>query len=441
MKVKKQINLLFDASILFENAYSNNVSRSGIYWVAYNVLKQLAKCPFFNITICLTRVSISPKDFKKELKPGHLLMSFPYLPFHYINIQRHIFRENIENYKKHIKKTKNIFTIVNRFLKIIKNYIKIPYYFFLYNGSLKKLGNIKVFFSPVFTIPDIIKKILSIKVFHFLHDCISVLNNVPSQPMDPNHFFKKILIGLNKETYYFCNSECTKKDFLKIFPDQLNERNIFVTPISTSQIFSPKYDKTVLQQVLLKYGIEQDTKDHYIFSLCNIDPRKNLLFTINCFLKFIKKHQIDNMYFLLGGAHFDEYIGQYKLKFSNLGVSHNIIKHLGYIDDEDVNILYSNSLFFVYLSQYEGFGMPPMEAMQAGTPVICSNNSSLPEVVGDAAITITYNDEEACIKAFEDLYFDENLRNIYIKKGIERAKLFSWEKTVKIMIDKILEII
>jgi glycosyltransferase involved in cell wall biosynthesis len=77
--------------------------------------------------------------------------------------------------------------------------------------------------------------------------------------------------------------------------------------------------------------------------------------------------------------------------------------------------------------------------MQAGTPVICSNNSSLPEVVGDAAITITYNDENACVKAFEGLYFNEDLRKFYIDKGIERAKLFSWEKTFDLMSKIILE--
>ena len=67
--------------------------------------------------------------------------------------------------------------------------------------------------------------------------------------------------------------------------------------------------------------------------------------------------------------------------------------------------------------------------MQAGTPVITSNNSSLPEVVGEAAITIDCDSEEQCIKAFEDLYFNEKLRNEYIEKGLERATLFSWEKT------------
>jgi glycosyltransferase involved in cell wall biosynthesis len=85
--------------------------------------------------------------------------------------------------------------------------------------------------------------------------------------------------------------------------------------------------------------------------------------------------------------------------------------------------------------------MPPLEAMQAGTPVITSNNSSLPEVVGDAAVSLTYNDESAVIKAFEDFYFNEDLRKDYIARGLERAKMFSWEKCVGKMIHVMGEIL
>ena len=110
---------------------------------------------------------------------------------------------------------------------------------------------------------------------------------------------------------------------------------------------------------------------------------------------------------------------------------------MGYVDDEDVNTLYSNSLFFTYISLYEGFGMPPLEAMSCGTPVLTSNTSSLPEVVGDAAIMIEPTDKKACIDAMKNLYFNENLRNELSKKGLEQAKKFSWEKSTKIIIDSI----
>ena len=100
-------------------------------------------------------------------------------------------------------------------------------------------------------------------------------------------------------------------------------------------------------------------------------------------------------------------------------------------------ILYSNAEWFVYTSQYEGFGLPPLEAMQCGCPVITSNCSSLPEVVGDAAIMIDWNSDEQHIEAYEQYYFNENLRKENSLKGLKRAKLFSWEKTASKMIDVI----
>ena len=208
---------------------------------------------------------------------------------------------------------------------------------------------------------------------------------------------------------------------------------------ASSQEFNPNYDRTKLTETLIKYHVRHKDDNKYIFSFCTLEPRKNLIFTVRCFIEFIKKHHINDLYFYIGGAQWENFIGLLKEQINDFDEYRDKIVRLGYVDDEDVNTLYSNSLFFTYLSQYEGFGVPPLEAMQAGTPVITSNNSSLPEVVGDAAITIDYDSEEQCIKAFEDLYFNEDLRKSYIEKGLERGKLFSWEKTVNKMTEIILK--
>ena len=107
------------------------------------------------------------------------------------------------------------------------------------------------------------------------------------------------------------------------------------------------------------------------------------------------------------------------------------------MDDNDVNVMYSNSLFFSFISLYEGFGLPLIEAMQSGTPVLTSNVSSIPEVVDDAAICISPLDEAECIKKMFLLYSDNQLRENLISKGIKRAKFFSWDKTYKLISDKI----
>ena len=148
------------------------------------------------------------------------------------------------------------------------------------------------------------------------------------------------------------------------------------------------------------------------------------------------------MYFYFGGSGKKEFDEILKTQLGKQYETHkDKLVSLGYIDDEDVNLLYSNSLFFSFLSLYEGFGMPPLEAMMCGVPVICANNSSLPEVVGDAALMVDPEDEDEVIEAFRKFYFDENLRDEYIKKGLKRAELFNWDKTYKIMSEKIIETI
>jgi len=170
--------------------------------------------------------------------------------------------------------------------------------------------------------------------------------------------------------------------------------------------------------------------------LCTLEPRKNLIRTVKTFIEFIKRNKIDDMVFVLGGAHWREFIEKLKSEIKDLGIYKNKIIQAGYIDDEDLSVLYSGAEFFVYTSQYEGFGLPPLEAMKCGCPVIASNNSSIPEVVGDVAQTIDWDSDEQHIKAYEKYYFDKDYRDEMAKKGFEHSKQFFWDKTVDIIINK-----
>lgn len=424
----KTINILFDASVIIKSLEKTSFNRTGIFWCAYNIIKQFGGSELYKVTLL-----VSPGIFfrkKSDLKA--FISSFPVI----IYFDKALFQKKIDFKINQLKKN-NYLLYIPVFL--LKHIIQLCFVF-LPKTKNELFDDIDVYFSPAHAVPDIIRNNPEIKSFHLLHDAIANLDNIPvSSPLESNFWYANMTKSLNKETYYFCNSKSTKNDFFYFFPKQLDENKMFVIPLAASQNFYPNYDKSALQKVLNKYGILQKTGDCYIFSFCSIDPRKNIVFTCKCFINFIKKHGIDNMYFYLGGAHSPDYISRFEKEISEFADYKDKIIRLGYVDDEDVNILYSNSLFFTYLSQYEGFGIPPLEAMQAGTPVICSNNSSLPEVVGDAAITITYNDENACVKAFEGLYFNEDLRKFYIDKGIERAKLFSWEKTFDLMSKIILE--
>ncbi|MDY4860105.1 MAG: glycosyltransferase family 1 protein [Campylobacter sp.] len=292
--------------------------------------------------------------------------------------------------------------------------------------SLEKTENC-VFFSPFFAPP---KEYLHLAKFLVIHDVIPLIfleyKNNPG-----NYWFLELTRKLDESYTCFANSAYTKTDFLKYLP-HLKPENIIVTPLACDERFKPA-NADEIAKARKKYNIPENKK--YIFSLCTLEPRKNLLRTVKCFANFISKNNIDDLVFVLGGAHWYIFISILENEIGSLdeNIKSRILK-IGYVDDSDQAALYSGALFFVYTSQYEGFGLPPLEAMSCGTPVITSNNSSLPEVVGQAAIMIDYDDDEAHIKAYESYYYDENLRKENSKKGLERAKLFSWEKCADIMI-------
>ena len=104
----------------------------------------------------------------------------------------------------------------------------------------------------------------------------------------------------------------------------------------------------------------------------------------------------------------------------------------GHVPDEHLPALYSGALFFVYVSLYEGFGLPPLEAMACGTPVLTSNVTSIPEVVGDAALTVDPYDVEAIADGIKRLVEDGGLRAELSRRGIARAKMFTWDKTAEL---------
>ena len=107
------------------------------------------------------------------------------------------------------------------------------------------------------------------------------------------------------------------------------------------------------------------------------------------------------------------------------------MRFTGYVDDADLPALYSSAEAFIYPSQYEGFGLPPLEAMACGTPVITSNTSSLPEVVGEAGFKLPPHDVEALTETMAKLLSDAAMSQHYKRAGLERAKLFSWERAAR----------
>jgi glycosyltransferase involved in cell wall biosynthesis len=405
-----------------------NQDRTGIFFCSLNILEKLRKNTDIEIYLYTKNINLIPISKKINILKGLKFIRIQDDAVYKNNIILHL--DSISNSNKLILNLISLFKIIINILRIIfinKEHIN------------KELKYIDIFLSPENPIPNIINQ-YNIKKFVLLYDTTPII--FPDYfPVGKASIWKNNISKLlDKKTFYFCISECTKRDFIKYFRENLDENKMTVTYISSATEFEPKYDQQAIDYIANKYklGINQYK---YIFSFCSLEPRKNIIFTVKCFIKFIKKNNINDLYFLLGGEQWGNFIGHFNEILNELPENYRSkIVLLGYVDDSDVNMLYSNSLFFTYLSQYEGFGMPILEAMQAGTPVIAANNSSLPEVTGDAAITINYDDEEASISAMENFYYNEDLRQEYIKKGLERAKLFSWDKTVDTIFKKITEV-
>ncbi|MBV9242467.1 MAG: glycosyltransferase family 4 protein [Acidobacteria bacterium] len=159
----------------------------------------------------------------------------------------------------------------------------------------------------------------------------------------------------------------------------------------------------------------------------SVQPRKNLVRLVEAYASLAAKRDVPPL--ILAGRLAWLY-HESVAAAAKYGVKEKI-RFLGFVPDEDLPALYSAATIFVYPSFFEGFGLPPLEAMQCGTPVITGNLTSLPEVVGDAGIMVDPYDVNAIGTAIELLLADKNLRQDLSRRGIERAKGFSWETTAR----------
>ena len=210
-------------------------------------------------------------------------------------------------------------------------------------------------------------------------------------------------------------SQNTKNDLSNIY--QIPQDKIKVINPGISQIFFQPILQDQKNEIKSKYNLP----DNFIFYLGNLEPRKNIESLISAFGQ-IK----DQSYFLIiGGGEAWKYKKMYRT-WQNSPIRKKI-KFLGYVDNSDRPTLYSLAKVFVYPSVYEGFGLPPLEAMACGTPVITSFSSSLPEAVGNAGLMVDPNNYEDLAQAINQIISDPNLCQDLINKGKNRVNDFKWQ--------------
>ena len=238
------------------------------------------------------------------------------------------------------------------------------------------------------------------------------------------------LLALQTADIILAISQATKADLIRYC--HLSPERVVVTPLAADAHFTPQSPESIAS-VRQRYALP----GNYVLYFGSNKPHKNLVRLVEAF----GKSQIGNRKLVLSyvegseialviAGHWDARYPQAKAMVERLALADRVV-FLGPVPEEDLPALYSGATLFVFPSLYEGFGLPVLEAMACGAPVICSNTSSLPEVVEDAALMVNSLDTEELATAMSRVLADETLRQEMRQKGLAQAARFSWERTAR----------
>ncbi len=408
------MNILFDGDIL-SNYGSGNFARSGIFFVASSLLKEFCDLNETNITVYC---SVEKKDLVEEyLLSNQLkldiktLFNLPHRRF--INWYEKKSENRVE---KGLKPLRGIGKLKSCCEALDKLWAYIEANFF---------REYDVFFSPCEAAPYAIER-SGIPIYTIIHDLIPIVTE--EFPVKKGYWLYDVLTQVSPEKNYFCISNCTKIDFLKHCPcaDPRHVRVVY-NGYSPSRV---ELKETEAKQIIQNVGLKWKC---YILILGNVVPHKNVERQINAGIHFIKESGLNDFRIAIVGS-----CGNPNEILERAQVQNDDRKYLvfcGYVPDIHIRAYYCGAFCLSFTSLYEGFGLPALEAMADGCPVVTSNTSSLPEVVGDAAICISPLDTDAHGAAYTALLNDKKLRNEIIDRGKERVKMFSWEQTARQMMD------
>lgn len=292
--------------------------------------------------------------------------------------------------------------------RALMNFLPLPYKMFF-----GKKSEVTHFFNYI--VPPFVngKKVVTV------HDMV-----YKSFPETVRARTKKLLdTGLNKSMKradrIVTDSEFSKREIIKYFPQF--EKKIRVVPCGVDiEKFKPLTDKKPIKFVKEEFGIEGD----YFLYIGTIEPRKNLERLIEAYSKLHDELGDDTPKLVLAGGNGWLYDSIFE-KVTQLNLSKNVI-FTQYVPDNYIVPLLNGAMAFVFPSIYEGFGMPPLEAMACGVPVLTSTEASLPEVVGDCAVTVDAFSVDDIAGGLKRLYENENMRIQLSQKGYQRAQEFTW---------------
>ncbi len=277
-------------------------------------------------------------------------------------------------------------------------------------------GATDVFYSPDFVLPPTRakKKILTVHDLSFMR--------VPETAVPNLKWYLEGAVprAVKRADLILADSDATRADLVELFgasPQRVQTLYSGVEPM-----FCRVTDPDALEQTRAQYLLDKP----FILSVGTIEPRKNLTRLIEAYARLPQRKDFDLV--LAGGQgwmHGDIYHAPEKF-----GVSDNV-RFLGFVPDRNLPALYTLATLVAYPSLYEGFGLPVLEALACGAPVVTSNTSSLPEVAGDAAMMVDPRDVDALAVALGQMLDDAQLRTDFARRGLIQARKFSWNASAR----------
>jgi glycosyltransferase involved in cell wall biosynthesis len=283
---------------------------------------------------------------------------------------------------------------------------------------------VQILHSPDFVLPPT----LGARTVLTVHDLSFMRHPECSSPSLLAYLLRAVPRSVRRADVLLADSESTRRDLVELLKVP-EERVRVVYPGVEPRFVSEGEQHTMRQQdVLERYGI----RPPYILGLGTLQPRKNYPRLIRAYGLLRRRYHVPHQLVIGGGRgwlheQIDETIRQTRL--------HEDVRLIGYVADEDLPALYRAADVFAFPSLYEGFGIPVLEAMGCGTPVVTSMVSSLPEVAGKAALMVPPEDVEALAQAMWQLMSDQALRNDLVRRGYEQVKRFTWRQSAGRLLD------
>ena len=288
--------------------------------------------------------------------------------------------------------------------------IRIPF-------ALRREG-VTLFHAPHYVLPPLV----TCRSVVTIHDCIHLMfpQYLPSR-LALTYARTSIALASRRATRVLTVSESSKRDILRFVDVPADKIDVIYNAYDARFGVEPREEDVI--RVRERYQLD----DEFVLYAGNVKPHKNLERLIEAF-DLVRKRGLDHLKLVLIGDEISKYAALRRAVHSHQ--LHKYVRFLGYLPEETLAVMYRLAGVFVFPSLYEGFGLPPLEAMASGTPVVTSNVSSLPEVTGDAAVLVDPYRPEAIADGIERVLGDETLRRDLRAKGLARARQFSWEASV-----------